>query len=57
MKNSPEAGPSNALAQRDIYIDHYKIAFVQGAIGEMKAEFTNQDICVALPAMLCFRKL
>ena len=42
------ADPSNALAARDTYIDYYKTAFLQEALGEIEAAIANQRRCVAL---------
>ena len=42
------ADPSNALAARDTYIDYYKIAFLQEALGDVEAAIANQRRCVVL---------
>jgi len=42
------ADPSNALAARDTYIDFYKTAFLQEALGDVEAAIANQRHCVAL---------
>jgi tetratricopeptide (TPR) repeat protein len=43
-----KADPSNALAARDTYIDYYKIAFLQEALGDVEAAIVNQRRCVVL---------
>ena len=42
------ADPSNALAARDTYIDYYKTAFLQEALGDIEAAIANQRRCVVL---------
>ncbi len=43
-----KADPSNALAARDTYIDYYKTAFLQEALGDVETAIVNQRRCVAL---------
>jgi tetratricopeptide (TPR) repeat protein len=42
------ADPTNALAARDTYIDYYKTAFLQEALGDVEAAIANQRRCIVL---------
>jgi tetratricopeptide (TPR) repeat protein len=43
-----KADPSNVLAARDTYIDYYKTAFLQEAVGDLEAAIANQRRCIVL---------